>query len=389
MKDGSRILQWLLNHLPRSQEAAKPGERQYRRRAKTVHTVLGDLELKRDYYYGPKGGRVPLDEKLGLVDSYSPALQRLMCRAGAMDPSYEEASASLQIYGGLTVPGRQIQRLVHLLASRMRRWAQKRTMLSDLPTVPVMYISYDGTAVPMVRRETKGRKGKQPDGSSKTREVKLGCVFTQHTVDKDGLPMRDPDSCSYVATFEEAQVFGSLIRREAIRRGLARAKQRIVLGDGALWVWNLARDCFPGAIQILDFYHACEHLHDLCQALFADPQKIKRQFRAWRRSFKADNVIKVLDKARCVMAESAVDLDAATSEIDYFEKNLKRMMYGTFRKKGFFIGSGVVEAGCKTVVGQRTKQSGMFWTVSGAQDVLDIRCLVLSGSFDDYWQQIA
>src|ERR1019366_7111006 len=121
----------------------------------------------------------------------------------------------------------------------------------------------DGTGVPTVPADTAGRAGKYPDGRARTREVKLGVLFTQTSVDQDGYPVRDPGSSSYVATLQAAPHFGSLVYAEARRRGSMAAHQLIVLGDGAPWIWNLADKHFPGATQIVDLYHAREHCHAL------------------------------------------------------------------------------------------------------------------------------
>ena len=97
----------------------------------------------------------------------------------------------------------------------------------------------DGTGVPMVPSEVEGRKGKQPDGSAKTREVKLGCVFTQTSTDDKGFPVRDPDSSSFIGAIETVDFFSNRIEAEAVRRGLYEAEKVVVLGDGAVWIRQL------------------------------------------------------------------------------------------------------------------------------------------------------
>lgn len=388
MKDGACILESLLNACQPAVDPPKPGERCYKFRPKRVQSVLGPLILRRDYYYGSAGGRAPLDEKLGLVDSYTPGLQQLMCRAGAMDTSYEEAARSLLVYGGINVPDRQIQRMVNHLAPEAKTWAQTRKPDPKQQLIPVMYVSYDSTGVPMIREELVGRKGKQPDGTAKTREIKLGCVFTQHGCDEKGIPLRDTNSSSYVASFADAEDFGALMRHEAIRRGMAKAKVVVVIGDGAAWIWTLAKINFPFAVQILDFYHACEHLFSLCKALSSNPADVQAQFKQWKTSFKKNGVLKVIAQAEALLkTRAAVDPETVRSEIGYLQTNACRMLYRTYRQKGYFIGSGVVEAGCKTVIGQRAKQSGMFWTVSGSENVLSFRCLSIENALNEYWKQ--
>src|SRR5262249_47189025 len=131
------------------------------------------------------------------------------------------------------------------------------------PLPDMLYIAVDGTGVPVVAREAEGRRGKADDGKARTREIKLACLFTQTTLDKEGRPVRDPASTTYLATSERAERFGQLLDAEARRRGAAHIRQLVFLGDGAAWIWNLAGQLFPAATQIVDLYHAREHLHDL------------------------------------------------------------------------------------------------------------------------------
>jgi hypothetical protein len=252
-----------------------------------------------------------------------------------------------------------------------------------------MYVATDGTGVAMVPEELEGRAGKQPDGSAKTREVKLGCVFTQTGTDEEGLPIRDYQSTSYVAGFEEAADFMVRVRQEAIRRRMAAALLMVLLGDGAAWIWEQGKKCFPTALQILDLYHALEHLFALTKLLEAQPEAAKALWLTWREQLQADGVAEVIGQARQRAATlGGQPAELAAKEIGYFQNNQSRMLYGTYRAQGFFYGSGVVEAGCKTVVGGRCKGSGMLWSVPGATQVLDLRCSLFGNQFDQVWDQL-
>src|SRR6267143_1426941 len=182
-----------------------------------------------------------------------------------------------------------------------------------------------------------GRKGKDPTGKAKTREAKLGCVFTQTKVDEEGYPVRDPESTTYVGAIETAEEFGRRIYAEAVRRGQARAVKVIVLGDGARWIWGIAEEHFPGALQIVDLYHAREHLANL-------------------------------------------------AKIVYEVGSLRWKQWLATRRQGLFVGSGVIEAGCKTIIGQRLKRSGMHWTVRGANPIIALRCCRMSGRWEEFWE---
>jgi hypothetical protein len=210
-------------------------------------------------------------------------MAKLMCRAGAMSSGYEAASADLKACAGWEVEGRQIQRMLNLQAPDIARQARPCSPAQPAKPVSVFYLSIDGPGVPMMPQELAGRPGKQEDGSSKTREVKLGCVFTQQSADEQNHPLRDPDSTTYLSSFVTAQDFGPMIRAEAVRRGMALASVVVLLGDGAPWIWEIARTCFDFAVQIVDFFHACQHLTALAEALFGPATELAQEYQArWR-----------------------------------------------------------------------------------------------------------
>jgi hypothetical protein len=250
-----------------------------------------------------------------------------------------------------------------------------------------MYISYDGTGVPMIGSDLKGRKGKQPDGSAKTREVKLGCVFTQTTTDSDGFPIRDPETTSFVGAIETAEPFGRRIYAEAVRRGLLNAEKVVVLGDGAEWIRNLAELHFPEATQIVDLYHTREHVSKICKILFApNPDEIEKHRIQWWDHLDDGKIEEIAKEAQQNMPDDPEKNEEVEKEIAYLIKNKERMRYDKFRAQGLFVGSGVVEAGCKTVIGKRLKQSGMEWSVRGANAIISLRCIFVSGRFEEYWE---
>jgi hypothetical protein len=248
-----------------------------------------------------------------------------------------------------------------------------------------MYVSADGTGIPMRKDELIGRKGKQPDGSSKTRQVYLGCVFTQHGRDEKGHPVRDYNSTSYVSHLGPISDFAPMLRREALRRGMGNATHVVFLVDGAEGLECMGRDYFPGCTQIVDFYHAMEHASRVLAAWLGSKEHpdFKARLHQWAKTLLKNGVTKLVAQARleCQGKSKA----AVEEELGYFIRNAPRMQYRTFRKAGFFIGSGVVEAGCKTVIGGRCKQSGMHWGLPGAQHVLALRCIHASGRLADFW----
>jgi hypothetical protein len=392
-RDLCKVLEELLSDpaLPVPEDFSRPGEKCHADRPKEMLTLFGAVPLSRNYFHAAaeQAGRVPLDRALGLWEGYSPGVVRLVCRAAARFP-FETASDELKAYCGLEVEGRQMQRIAQEMGPRVREVQEQLPPFKhESGPIPIFYTAVDGTGVPMVPEELEGRAGKQPDGSAKTREVKLGCIFTQTTTDQEGLPVRDYQSTSYVAGFEAAAHFMVRVRQEAIRRRMAAAWLVVLLGDGAAWIWEQGQKCFPRAFQILDLYHALEHLSALTKLLEGQPEAAKALWRTWREQLLADEVAEVLCQGRQRASELAGQAaELAGKEIGYFENNQGRMLYGTYRALGFFYGSGVVEAGCKTVIGGRCKGSGMRWSETGATHVLDLRCALYGNQFDQVWDRL-
>jgi hypothetical protein len=390
-KPANALVGFLLQAAADRMDAAyqpKPGQHYKGRRPLQVQGLFGSFELLRDYYYhvGKKEGHYPADAALGLEVAYTPALARLMCLEGADETSYQKAAQHLEETGGIPVSGRQIQRVVQRVGGAAQAW-QERDAQPGGKAVPVMYVSADATGVPMRKEELVGRAGQQEDGSAKTRSPYLGCTFTQHQTDEEGHPVRDYDSTTYVSSFGSIDEFGPVLRQDAIRRGLALALQVVLLIDGAEGLANMGRLCFPGAIQIVDFYHAMLHASQVLVALLGSKEHpdFKKRLGHWARRLLNDKVEQLIGQARKECA-GKTQAQAVEKELAYFVNNAQRMQYGTFRRKGFFIGSGVIEAGCKTVIGARCKQSGMFWSEPGAENVLALRCIHTSRRLGEFWK---
>ena len=395
-KSTSALLAFLLQKAADQIDASyqpKPKEQFKGRFASGVNCIFGSFELERAYYYHPgrKEGHHPADAALGLEKGNTPALSRLVCLEGADEGSYEKAELHLRETGGIEFSARQIQRLVQDIGPDAQKW-QERQALKPLPeakAAPNLYIEADASGVPMRAEELKGRSGKQPDGSAKTSMAYLGCVFPQQKTDEDGSPIRDHDSTTYVSSFKAIDEFGPMLRQEAIRRGLPLALNVILLIDGAACLAHMGRLCFPTALQIVDFYHALEHAGKVLVALLGSkehPDYKKRRGR-WVRLLLRDGVEKLIAQARAECKGQRAKSLAVEKELNYFLSNIPRMQYGTFRRKGYFIGSGVVEAGCKTVIGARCKQSGMFWGEQGAENILAFRCIHASRHLDNFWKE--
>ena len=188
---------------------------------------------------------------------------------------------------GVAVETRQVERTAEALGRQVADDERAVTEQTAPAPAPTLYLGMDGTGVPVRPAEVEGRRGKQPDGSAKTREVKLATVWTAEGRDPQGRPVRDPGSVSYNAAVESAAsrdtdpqpaAFAQRVYREAQRRGFDTADRQVVIGDGAPWIWNVAAEQFPGAIEIVDIYHAKQHLCDVAKALYGAGTDLAEQW---------------------------------------------------------------------------------------------------------------
>ena len=394
-KSANQLVGYLLQKAADQIDAAyqpKPGQHHKGRETITVGCTFGAFPIQRDYFYheGKKEGYYPTDAALGLEDGNTPALTRLACLEGADEASYQKAEEHLRETGGILLSSRQIQRLVQRVGAAAQTW-QEREAQKALPgtqAAPILYVSADATGVPMRQEELEGRAGKQPDGTAKTRSAYLGCVFTQHKRDEKGRPMRDYQSTTYVSKVGPLEDFGPVLRQEAIRRGLGQAGKVVLLIDGAAGLENMGLVNFRDATQIVDFYHGADHAGQVVEALLGskDHPEYKSRRSRWVRRLLGNGVENLIKETRqeCAGKPQAQSVE---EQLGYFVHNIKRMKYRTFRRQGFFIGSGVIEAGCKTVIGSRCKQSGMFWSKPGAENILALRCIHSSHRLDPFWKE--
>ena len=362
-------------------------------RDKVTDTVLGPVTLTRAWYHCEqcRHGLAPRDAELGVAGaSMSPGLAAMNDRAAAAGP-FARAAGLLADLAGVQLTVKRVERsaeasgAARAAADRDRAAAITARKLVPLPPSPLpdkLYAAIDGTGVPVTSKETAGRAGKGEDGRARTREVKLAVFFTQDKLDKNGYPVRDRDSSSYLATFEPAHVFADLVEAEGIRRGAGHVRQLTILGDGAAWIWNIATTKFPEATQIVDLYHAREHLHDLARTLEFMLGDHKQDWLAARLDdldYGDIDGICAAARAYPLVGVKKTELDTA---LGYFENNAPRMRYKWFRSRGLFVGSGAVEAGCKAVIGQRLKMSGMRWTIAGADAITALRCREASSQWE-------
>ena len=369
------------------------------RRKKSFETVLGGMTLERAYFHCDhcEAGFCPRDRALGFEgESVSPGVLRMVGLVGAM-VSFKEGHELLHELAGVDVPTKHVERAAEALG---REIAEDEKRVVEPPganetLAPTLYLGMDGTGVPVRKEELVDRPGKQPDGSSKTREVKLVTIWSAEGRDKHGTPVRDVGSISYSAAIESAarkdadptpSDFAARVEREATRRGFHRAPRQAVLGDGAKWIWNLADEYFPDVVQIVDRFHAKQHLSDVAKSIYKPGSDLAKQWGRKRHDdLDAGDIKAVLKSLR---RHSPKDEEARKC-VEYIEHNRHRMRYPEFRDAGLCTSTGVVEAGCKVAIGTRCKRAGMHWTVAGASAIIALRCSKLSGRFEEFWERRA
>ena len=371
------------------------------RRPKTVRTLLAAVDLVRGYYHcgACRRGFAPLDTRLGVVgSSLSPGLARAAALAGAEMP-YAKSVEFIGTVTGLDLASTStLARTTRAQGARARDLidAEQRAATNVPPPVPaadesggmgLCYLVMDATGAPMLPRECHGRVGKD-GGRAGTREVKIGCLFTQSGLDPaTGEPVQDPGSVSYISTFAPAAAFATQAKAEYHRRGFDQIRQPVILGDGAKWIWNIADQHFPHATQIVDYFHAREHLADLSKILtpvLQDPVGFEQHLVDALDLGDTPAITAAVD--RLDLPEQAPDLaKPAATEVGYFTGNHHRRQYADFKANGYYIGSGPVESACNTIIKQRAKRAGMHWTIAGLDPVLALRTLHQSGREHVLW----
>lgn len=371
------------------------GTARYRdRREKTFESVLGALRLERAYYHCAtcQHGFCPRDRALQLgLFSLTPGVLRMTGSTAAL-LSFEESSALLHELAGVEVSVSQVQRAAEALGAEIA--ADERVCVEKMSeAAPTMYLGMDGTGVPMRPSEVAGRAGKQADGSARTREAKVVTVWTAESRDEEGKPVRDPGSITYSSAIESAASpdsspkrsdLAERVLREATRRGFTEAPRCAVLGDGSAWIWNTTDELFPQAIQILDRFHVKQTLHRTAQSIFGATGDEAKAWATARCAELDDGKLRTIVHALRPHAGSSAE---AAKCMLYISRNRARMRYPKFHAQALCTSTGVLEAGCKVLIGTRLKRSGMHWSVSGANAIIALRCSKLSGRFEDFWER--
>lgn len=394
-----RIGQFLLGAWLALQEGPYPaatircrcgGDAEYQfKREGVLLTLLGNTRYRRAYYVCPKchTGTYPLDERLGLrPGELSAELESLLGMTGAQTP-FEKGS---ELFERLTLVGISPQSMDKATQTMGREvmqveaeWIAESQNPAELDTqmragqgTPRLYGALDATKV-----HTDEKRSEDDNG---WRDLKVGAWFVT-----EAKPPQKPDDAwdieareiTYFCDIVEAQKFGALLWATGFQRQALKAQEIIFLGDAAEWIWNLVGEHFPQAIQIVDWFHAAEHLAPVAQAAFTDDDDIK----VWRTHARdllwAGRVGEVI--AECAaLVEQGRGRETAQKALTYFSNNRQRMDYAAYRAKGYQIGSGTIESGCKQIGTQRMKVPGATWSLEGARHTAKARAALLSGQWD-------
>ena len=345
-------------------------------RPKQVQTMVGWITVRRAYYTCATcgHGHCPLDASLGVArDSLSPGVRRLSCRLGALLP-FAEAAATLAETARLQLSASTVRRVTeavgtrseHALAATITRaWATGLPAV-DAPPPDRLYVAMDGVRI------------LGTDGAG--REVKVGVVVPvrQTAGGKDRAP------ASYAAGLEPAARFGPRLALAAHQRGAEGATTVAVLGDGAEWIWNLAAEHFPTAVQIVDWFHASERIWALGRALFGDGTPATATWVAQQLDRLAQGAAASLAREWQALPCRGEAVAVRDEQVTYFTNQAPRMAYARYRAAGWDIGSGMVESACKHLIGAREKGPGMRWSDAGAQAVAAVRVLLFNNQWATY-----
>ncbi|MCX6344909.1 MAG: ISKra4 family transposase [Armatimonadetes bacterium] len=355
--------------------------RDYEKRIVSLH---GDRKVVRAYYYcgNCKKGFCPIDETLELDGGCTTiAVRAKIARLAALVP-FGRCSIELNHLCGIDVSAKTVERVAELVGSQIGKELAKETafVLSGHAVGPKiapnrLYVTVDGAMAPM------------KDG---WRECKVGAVYEASPDNNGAVVARNIE---HVGTFGNAEAVGDKLYALAFKRGAERCGDIVVLGDGGRWIWNQAKSNFPKATEILDFYHAAEHLSEVSKVWYGaqTPKAAK-----WLEERSLDLIEgrweKVMRSIRAWRPLEAEDIKTKNDNLRYFKRNRERMRYDEYRAKEMHIGSGIAESSCKCLVQARLKQSGMRWTEAGAESILQLRRLWLDApdtNFEQYARMAA
>ncbi len=351
-------------------------------------TLLGAVRLRRHYYYCPRcgAGSCPRDALLGLgAHDLTPAADEVVCLAGVLASFAEAAEKTLPRLAGLRLAESTVERATEAAGGRLAAAmaagatlgpAQDWAWHKDAEGQTVAYVLGDSTGV-----------GMQGPGGAEAEGRMANVAVIANPVPEDRARWADPDrrepppwQARYLAALRPWSELGEPLRRQGGQVGMDRAQRWVAICDGAGGLDDFLEKNFPRVeAVILDFWHAAEYLGKLAQALHPGDAAAAGAWRGqWCHRLKHEGGAAVLAALRTLPARGRAARDCLHEVTTYFANQAHRMDYPTYRAKGWYVGSGVVESACKRVVGQRLKGGGMRWGGDGADALCHLRALFLS-----------
>ncbi|MCY3672297.1 MAG: ISKra4 family transposase [Alphaproteobacteria bacterium] len=376
---------------PECEGCGKPMVR-HRTAAKSFLTRLGRVEVERTYFHCRSCGKgsFPLDRALGLEGgAFTPGMASVMAETAPL-MSFEAASRHIANLAGVSASSSSLQRWSLALGEEALRF-EREEAIAGKPLESRMYLSIDGTGIPMRKEETAGVRGKQEDGSAKSREAKLAVMYTAEGRDPEtGAALKDRDSATFSCLIDSAAAasgstepsdFARRLGREAKRRGLHDAGEIVVISDGAEWIRSTCDELFGGGkvTFVLDLWHALEYASDAVKAILPEGAERDRRFAEVKADIEAGRAGKVVRELQPFSGRHKDVEDCCR----YFQNNIERMRYDRCRDRGMQVGSGVVEAGCRQF-GLRLKRSGTRWSERGANAMLALKSCAMNLRVPDF-----
>jgi len=353
-------------------------------RTTTILSSVGEVSYTRAYVKGPgEQWAFPSDLAMGILCGCTPTSAKILCHEAARSQSYLQAAENLAITAGIAASSNTIHRLVRTVGADMEAWALSRTpMRFPVGREIIVCLQMDMTGVRMLKRYLKGVKGK--DGPPKSRQIKCGTLFLMER-DAEGSYRKLTGSAVHVISFCDPVAFSAALEKARQKLGAPHGTRLVVVSDGAEWIWNIVADRFKDAFCVVDFWHAADHLHELCEFVSANGEAAEALFKEWRHKMKVygvDGVIRHFEQ----MELAAPKKKGLGKRLAYFRGHRERMQYRRFRHEGWPIGSGAIEGACKSLIKQRTDLSGQRWSPDGALDILWVRALITDGIYEEYWK---
>ena len=397
-------------------------------RAKQILTLLGKVEFKRAYYQCQKEkeekeedqklcchGRSPADKVWGIDQRRTtPGVQEYISYLCAR-LTFEEAAETFSRLLPLSISARQAQSLMEpvgralaereekVLKALFEHATQKQSSVEEQKelltpkSIDRLYIEMDGIMERLRRGTVEMEVSEEKRKGEIYREVKVGAIFQaergrerSELAPEVWVDTAKEGSMRYVARRTAKGDFDQFLYGLARQSGLEQAKQIVILGDGAPWIWKLASEHFPGAVQIVDLYHAQEHVWQVARAVYGQQTEAVA---VWAKHAcdllvhgRIEELVASIAALPSIAPEPGESRSVPAKASDYFTTNAERMRYPAFRAQGMHVGSGIAEAACKGVVATRLKRSGMRWTPDGLDALLPLRTCVLNQTYDDFWE---